>query len=171
MMSGFLITASYERNANLKQYALNRILRIYPALWIAFIITTVVIFNAGYLHVQNLREFFFWAFCQTGVLQFYNPSFLREFGVGVVNGSLWTISVELQFYAIVPLLYIFMRKCSYKVKFYWSFYVIAVCISYFFTQIPNVDQHISIHDRGSIYLIILKLSKLTLLPYLLEVTH
>ena len=33
VMSGFLISASYERNGELKNYFRNRILRIYPALW------------------------------------------------------------------------------------------------------------------------------------------
>ena len=34
-----------------------------------------------------------------------HPDFLRGYGVGVLNGSLWTIPVELQFYALVPLIY------------------------------------------------------------------
>ncbi len=33
----------------------------------------------------------------------FNPSFLRDVGVGVWNGSLWTISVEIQFYCLMPL--------------------------------------------------------------------
>jgi peptidoglycan/LPS O-acetylase OafA/YrhL len=42
---------------------------------------------------------------KTTFLQFYNPDFMRSFGDGVLNGSLWTICVELQFYFLVPIIY------------------------------------------------------------------
>ncbi len=46
-----------------------------------------------------------WFVAQSTVLQFYNPEFFRGFGVGVINGSLWTIAVELQFYVLMPFIY------------------------------------------------------------------
>ena len=48
--------------------------------------------------------FWGWVVAQSTLVQFYNPEFLRTFGVGVVNGSLWTIPVELQFYLLLPIL-------------------------------------------------------------------
>jgi peptidoglycan/LPS O-acetylase OafA/YrhL len=44
---------------------------------------------------------------QLSIVQFYNPDFLRGYGVGVLNGSLWTISVELQFYVMLPWVWTF----------------------------------------------------------------
>jgi len=51
------------------------------------------------------RSFFMWVIAQSTFIQFYNPSFMRGFGVGVLNGSLWTIPVELAFYVSLPIIY------------------------------------------------------------------
>lgn len=51
-----------------------------------------------------------WILGQTSIIQFYNPEFMRGYGVGVLNGALWTITVELQFYLIVPLLYLILVR-------------------------------------------------------------
>jgi peptidoglycan/LPS O-acetylase OafA/YrhL len=47
---------------------------------------------------------------QLTIVQFYNPDFMRLYGTGVLNGSVWTIAIELQFYALVPVLYVMLRK-------------------------------------------------------------
>ncbi|KZZ60966.1 hypothetical protein A3762_14930 [Oleiphilus sp. HI0125] len=37
VISGFLISAAYDRTPSMRTYAINRLLRIYPALWFCFI--------------------------------------------------------------------------------------------------------------------------------------
>ena len=100
-VSGFLISASWDRSKNLKTYALNRVLRIYPALWVCLLFSITIILASGVIF--RFGEFLPWLIAQGSFFQFYNPDFLRGFGVGVINGSLWTIPVELQFYILLPL--------------------------------------------------------------------
>lgn len=106
-ISGFLISLSYERSADLKTYAQNRMLRIFPGLWACFIVSVglVALLAPRLLHV-GVRQFVPWVAAQLTLGQFYNPAWLRGYGVGVLNGSLWTIPVELQFYAVLPLIYL-----------------------------------------------------------------
>ncbi len=106
-LSGFLISRTYERNPNLKDYFRNRALRLYPGLFICFLVSIGLVASTGYFATNPppLPKFAVWAAAQLTAFQFYNPEFLRGYGCGVLNGSLWTISVELQFYLLTPLLY------------------------------------------------------------------
>ena len=102
VISGFLISRSYERSPSLQAYARNRILRIYPALWVCIALTIVAASAAGFgfLHAQGAA----WLPAQlVGVI--YTPAFLSGFGFGSYNGSLWTIPLELQFYLVLPVCY------------------------------------------------------------------
>ena len=112
VMSGFLISASLERNKDLGAYFKNRAFRIFPALWTCIVLTVIVITvvtNISFLHVQAI----YWFFAQlVGLI--YTPQFLKGFGFGSYNGSLWTIPLELQFYVVLPVLYFIVTKISSK---------------------------------------------------------
>ncbi len=107
VISGFLISRSLERSHDTMHYAINRLLRIYPALYVCFFVTIVTLLVASPHLILSAKahEFAGWCFAQLTVAQFFNPSFLRSYGVGVINGSLWTIPVELQFYLALPITY------------------------------------------------------------------
>ena len=102
-VSGFLVSLSLERAISLKQYCVNRALRIFPALWACCAISLLIVTAFG-VRAPSASALLGWIGSQLTILQFYNPDWLRPFGVGVLNGSLWTIPVELQFYAALPLL-------------------------------------------------------------------
>ncbi|HZL37963.1 MAG TPA: acyltransferase [Tepidisphaeraceae bacterium] len=107
VVSGFLITPSLERSATLAQYARKRVLRIYPALWCYVGVCLALLAALGVIRLSTLghRWFWMWVGCQVTVFQAWNPEQLRHFGAGAVNGSLWTIPVEVGFYVGIALLY------------------------------------------------------------------
>ena len=105
-ISGFLISASFQRSPSLGHYALNRALRIFPALWVCFFVSIAAAALGGYFNTVpvGLADALLFAGGQLSFVQFHHPDFMRGYGTGVLNGSLWTIPIELQFYLLMPVL-------------------------------------------------------------------
>ena len=99
-ISSYLINFSVRRSKDTKDYFKKRFWRIYPELWtgITVEIFTILIFYKAKINWLGLGIF---AVTQGTVLQFWTPGFLRGYGCGTPNGSLWTICVKVQFYIIV----------------------------------------------------------------------
>ncbi len=108
VLSGFLVSQSYERSPSLGVYAWHRVRRIYPALLVCLAVSLASAFAVGF-RVSDGRMFGLWLLAQTTVGQFWVPAFWRGYGIGVLNGALWTIPVELQFYALLPILMRYRR--------------------------------------------------------------
>ncbi len=106
-VSGYLISKSFENNSNLTDYIQNRALRIFPALIVVTLVSIIGVYLTGYLTANNVGvgNVIAWVIGQLTITQFYNPDFLRGFGFGALNASLWTVTVELQFYIVIPIIY------------------------------------------------------------------
>ena len=120
-ISGFLITASADRSTSNKEYAMKRLLRIYPALLAVFLINFVIVLLL-YNYNFNWKEIATWVGTQTTFFQWYTPDFLKGYGTGAINGSLWTIIVELQFYLFSFLFHKKMKKLA------MSKWLLIICI-------------------------------------------
>ena len=107
----------------MNKYIVNRIFRIYPALWLCLLFTLFLLVANSKYDFINSQKGLIWIICQATFVQFFNPPELRNFGVGVVNGSLWTIAVEIQFYILCPFLIIYIieniKQKKYKELFYF----------------------------------------------------
>lgn len=110
-VSGYLITASWLRQPVLSTYVASRALRILPGLWLSCLFTLgmLAIFYTGPL-VDNAGTALAWLLLQATILHVWNPDFLRGYGTGVANPSLWTIAVELCFYVALPLLVVLGQR-------------------------------------------------------------
>ncbi|UBM59735.1 acyltransferase [Marinilongibacter aquaticus] len=116
-ISGFLIYQSLERNRDkLKKYFVNRALRIYPALYVCLAFTLLLLIISRELNwdVAFKGSFIAWLFAQLSMFQFYHIPEFDSWGVGRPNGSLWSISVEVQFYLFLPILVLFIMPLSKK---------------------------------------------------------
>jgi len=136
-MSGFLISASLERNHNLKIYFKNRALRIFPALWMCVILSVIVISIVGKISFVTWPAIP-WFFSQ--LIGFvYTPTFLKGYGFGSYNGSLWTIPLELQFYICLPIAYYITSKLakkeSKKTLVILGIFIIFFALTYYFKAV------------------------------------
>ena len=135
-ISGYLIYQSFVNAPNIKTFAFNRIVRIYPALVTCLLFSIALVISVGFLPLSKLGtlSFFGWFLAQISFVQFYNPEFLRSFGTGSLNGSLWTISVELQFYLLTPFIYFLARNRRWLWPILTALFVIPNII---FTAMPD----------------------------------
>lgn len=107
MISGLLVTHSFVRLPTLFEYFRNRALRIFPGLWACLAISFIFAAWQGDLETRSLfLKTGFWLATHGSFFQFVN----FYVNPGVTNGPLWSISTELQFYIVMPLLAILAGK-------------------------------------------------------------
>jgi peptidoglycan/LPS O-acetylase OafA/YrhL len=106
IVSGFLITASLAHCATFTEYLRNRVLRIYPGLWAMTLVTVVLLVAFGQINAATPKlALFGYVLGQSTVFQpLLGHGLFRSFGTGSVNGVLWTLTTELQFYLLLPVL-------------------------------------------------------------------
>jgi peptidoglycan/LPS O-acetylase OafA/YrhL len=96
MISGFVVLMS-AWGRPVHSFVASRVARLYPAYWIAVVVTgTVLFFNQDVLNTWERLEF-------SGVAM-NMTMFQSAFGVGHVDGVFWTLWVELKFYLLVGLM-------------------------------------------------------------------
>lgn len=108
-LSGYLVARSWSADPSLWRFAARRLLRIWPALAVAILLSTFVLGPAvselpwrDYLRHPQLR-----AYLGNLLFQSVGTLPLRFDGNALphpVNGSLWTIPIELQCYALLATL-------------------------------------------------------------------
>ena len=74
-----------------------------------------------------------WFIAHASILQFYETDIFQGFGFGELNGSLWTISVVIQFYILTPFIYYFLKNSSKEklILFIFFFLTINILNSFF----------------------------------------
>ncbi|BBX04060.1 hypothetical protein BST36_25390 [Mycolicibacterium moriokaense] len=102
ILSGFLITASFERTADWRVYAWHRFLRIYPAFLVCIALTGLVvapIFGSG----VDLTYILVNAPLISGIID-VSPGLFTTNPYPSVNGALWTLPWELRAYLLLGVL-------------------------------------------------------------------
>ena len=119
IISGFLITMSFERSNSVRGFLKRRFLRIYPA-YLLVVLASAVAFSlitrepaAKYFSVAWIK-YILANLCLLNFIQPTLPGVFTENVFPTVNGSLWTIKVEAFLYLTVPALSAIAARGSVK---------------------------------------------------------
>jgi len=139
VISGFLISASYLHRDNIFGFLEARILRIFPALFIAVLLCVFVV--GAWVTSLSLDNYFSnrgtWSFVWNNItllggVQFKLPGvFLENPWAGGVNGSLWTLPIELYMYCMVMLVGLLGIL---KQRALFNLFAIVFCMALFVLQ-------------------------------------
>jgi peptidoglycan/LPS O-acetylase OafA/YrhL len=152
-LSGFLITGSAQR-LKLKDFLLNRALRIVPALAVdifvsALVIGPIVTTLSLHDYVRG-KEFHHYFLNIIGFIHFELPGVFTSnpccSGVGQVNGSLWTVPFEIGCYALMSCLILVeaVRSRSRMLAICAGFVILYWLLPHFFARV-NLEAHFSEH--------------------------
>jgi peptidoglycan/LPS O-acetylase OafA/YrhL len=158
VISGVLISKSYEHSGSLRDYLRNRCLRIFPGLWVCLVVSVAVILalGVGSLGRITAADWLLWWARQMSIFQNIPATFLKPLSTGL-NLSLWTIPIELEFYIVLPALYGFLRLR----RRLGNMRLLAIGLASLAVQLLIVNSHRSVEQVG-----IYSLLEVTLAPYL-----
>ena len=125
-ISGFLIFKSLENSASLKIFIIKRLLRIYPALILSVLLSIYfyglictnlstqeyLIHELTFSYIENITGF---------NIKYELPGVFENNPVKSVNGSLWSITMELKFYLLIGLVSILYFNIRIKL---WIIFII-----------------------------------------------
>jgi len=150
-LSGLFIARSLERY-KMVEFLKRRAIRIFPELWVCVILNLVIIIfslRGGY----TPKDIIVYLETQMTVFQFYTGEWLRGYGVGVPNGALWTITVDIQFYVVA---YFLAKWLKFKKIRTWGIII---------TMVMFLDLVLE-KTKGSYPEIVYKLLQCNLIPFL-----
>lgn len=135
IISGFLISLSYERSKSTIDYITKRIRRIYPAYF--FVVVLCAIMAAALSEMPPSRYFsadlIKYLLANLSFLNLLHPELPGVFTdnhVTAVNGALWSIRFEVTFYLLIPIIGAFFHLRSKHLGFLLIF--ICIFLSYVF---------------------------------------
>lgn len=113
ILSGFWVTKSYLSSSSIKEYSFKRIKKIFPE-YLAVVL--VCAFGFVFFSSLNMHDYFVNAgFVKYLLANISTLNFICNSLPGInvpygINGSLWTIKVELGFYIILPFILMIIKK-------------------------------------------------------------
>jgi peptidoglycan/LPS O-acetylase OafA/YrhL len=110
VVSGFLVAASALSGNGILYYLKSRLLRIYPALFVCVGLTVLLLgpaltVSADYWRAPETWRFL-WVNASAYGTEYFLPGVFQGMHDKAVNGSLWSLAVEVKMYWIVLALYV-----------------------------------------------------------------
>ena len=118
ILSGFLVCGSYSRIGDPLKFYVRRFMRIYPAYLVAVLLFLALGIAQAMLSGVTVawHELPRYLAANLTTLNFLQPTVGGVFAgnsIEAINGALWSIKVELMFYAVLPLIYVIGRRSSF----------------------------------------------------------
>ncbi len=122
IISGYVIFMSLKKSDSWKYFIFNRFSRLFPTYWFIMTISTVfVILNKMLFNVN---------FDNIGATYLMNLTMIHKvFGFDDIDGSYWTLYIELLFYAFISII-LYFNKVE-KIQLY-SLFFLGLCLIYNF---------------------------------------
>jgi len=147
VISGGLIWASGSRTKKAWSYFKKRFFRVYPAYIFILVLSSIV---SICLYSAEVNEVFSYLFWNSLFLNFIHPCIDSMFENNVlcaVNGSLWTLKLEVGFYVFVGFCFYIFKKNSFNIlvcftlisvifNFIFSFFIPDLINEVYFNQLP-----------------------------------
>jgi len=136
-ISGFLVSKSYLSSHHLTEYGEKRLRRIYPAYASAIILCLCIGLLTTTLSLSDFiksPETLKYIIANLAFLNFLKPTLPGVFEnnpLHALNGSLWTIKVEVMLYFCIPTIIYLTRKTGPNTTFFFVFIISIAWIYYF----------------------------------------
>lgn len=115
VVSGFVVFMSYDRTRDLGKYFVSRFFRLYPVYLAVILVVGLLPLLLSSCSEQKLLNPTWVRYLASNLvfLNFLQPSlpclFDKNFD-NALNGSLWTLKIEVMFYAVVPVLFFLVQR-------------------------------------------------------------
>ena len=139
VISGFLVARSLE-NTNLTAFVWARFLRIYPAFAVVILLESLII--APFFYEADISDYwrYWFAYHLHNLLLWpqdpYLPNVFSKLPYGAINGSLWTIPLEISFYIVLVLI---AAVETNRTKFFYPVAFALSIIAYFVMSYDGID--------------------------------
>lgn len=110
VVSGLLVFMSYETSSSLSSYVSKRVRRIYPAYFTVVVLCAFLLGACSTVPAKDYylsADFFKYLAANLSFANFLHPDLPGVFNgnkLNAVNGALWTLKIEVMFYAAVPVI-------------------------------------------------------------------
>jgi len=117
VVSGWIVTASYEASSTMAAFYVRRMARLYPLYAAVILLQAAFVIAWAAAPPETGRELLHYLAANLSFANFLKPTllgFLEGARVPVINPSLWTLKIEVLFYLSVPLWVLLARRFGWR---------------------------------------------------------
>ncbi|NDV45922.1 acyltransferase [Paludibacter sp. 221] len=144
-ISGFLIAGSYIRSKSFKDYLKKRAARILPPYILIILLCAFgfsLISEYSFVDYFTSTQFYRYLAANLSFLNFLQPCLPGVFTgesstYCFVNGSLWTIKIEVAFYLSIPVILYFAKRIKKKYILFATLYIVSVAYRLYLSHLGH----------------------------------